>query len=62
LEQYGSELLEITKIYAHADTEHKRSAIAKGTPVTSPLAAKLNAEGFTISDDDTLKQFSGWLK
>jgi site-specific recombinase XerD len=61
-EWLGHEQLETTKIYAHADTEHKRTAIAKATPATSPLAAKLNAERFTISDDATLKQLSGLLR
>ena len=51
--------LETTQIYAHADTEHKRKAIAAATPADNPLHAKLNSERFTISDEDTLKRLVG---
>jgi site-specific recombinase XerD len=55
----GHAHLETTKIYAHADTEHKRMAIAAATPENNPLFAKLNPERFTISDEDTLKRLVG---
>jgi len=45
--------------YAKADTEQKRRAIAKATDESSPLASKLNAERFTVSDDDMLKRLYG---
>lgn len=51
--------LETTQVYAHADTEHKRKAIAAATPPSNPLHAKLSPERFTISDDDTLKRLTG---
>ncbi|MDR0964270.1 MAG: site-specific integrase [Clostridium sp.] len=61
-EWLGHEQLETTKIYAHADTEHKRSAIAKATPSESPLSSKLSAQRFIISDEETLKRLSGLQK
>jgi len=61
-EWLGHSQLETTKIYAHADTEHKRIAIAKATAGSSPLLSKLDPERFTISDDETLKRLTGLLK
>jgi len=58
----GHSQLETTQIYAHADTEHKRIAIAKATPEKSPLFSKLNTERYTINDDDTLKRLVGLRK
>jgi len=55
----GHANLETTQVYAHADTEHKRKAIAAATPADNPLHAKLSPERFTISDDETLKRLSG---
>jgi len=55
----GHSQLETTQIYAHADTEHKRTAIAKATPENSPLFAKLNPERYTITDEDALKRLVG---
>jgi site-specific recombinase XerD len=55
----GHAQLETTLIYAHADTEHKRKAIAAATPPDNPLYAKLNSERFTISDEDTIKRLAG---
>jgi site-specific recombinase XerD len=55
----GHANLETTLIYAHADTEHKRKAIAAATPSNSPLGKKLNPERFIISDDDVIKQLTG---
>jgi len=55
----GHANLETSQIYAHADTEHKRKAIAAATPSGDPLHAKLSPERFTITDDDTLKRLTG---
>ena len=45
----GHSNLETTQIYAHADTEHKRKAIAASTP----------SDKFTESDEETLKKLVG---
>lgn len=55
----GHSQLETTQIYAHADTEHKRKAIAAATPQDNPLYAKLNSARYTVTDDETLKQLAG---
>ena len=55
----GHVKLETTRIYAKADTEQKRKAIANATDKDSPLASKLNADRFIISDDDMLKRLYG---
>lgn len=55
----GHAHLETTQVYAHADTEHKRKAIAAATPLGNPLHAKLGAERFTVSDEETLKRLTG---
>ena len=55
----GHSQLETTQIYAHADTEHKRKAIAAATPHENPLYAKLNSARYTVTDDDTLKKLAG---
>ncbi|GHV17176.1 hypothetical protein FACS18949_05140 [Clostridia bacterium] len=55
----GHSQLETTQIYAHADTEHKRKAIAAATPGDSLLGKKLSPERFTVSDEDTLKRLAG---
>jgi site-specific recombinase XerD len=51
--------LETTQIYAHADTEHKRAAIAAATPPDTPLSSKLNPERFTVNDEEILKRLVG---
>jgi len=58
----GHAQLETTQIYAYADTEHKRTAIAKATPENSPLFSKLNPERYTITDEDALKRLVGLRK
>ncbi|MCL2752106.1 MAG: site-specific integrase [Firmicutes bacterium] len=58
-EWLGHANLETTQIYAHADTEHKRAAIANATPENSLLFSKLNPERLTISDEDMLKRLIG---
>lgn len=55
----GHSQLETTQIYAHADTEHKRKAIASATPVDNPLFSKLNSARYTVTDEDTLKRLTG---
>ena len=54
----GHARYETTLVYAKADTEQKRKAMENANK-SSPLAGKLNAERFTISDDDTLKRLYG---
>lgn len=55
----GHVQLETTQIYAHADTEHKRKAIAAATPQNNPLYSKLNSSRYTVTDDETLKRLTG---
>lgn len=55
----GHANLETTQVYAHADTEHKRKAIADATPAKNPLHAKLSMGRYTVSDEDTLKRLTG---
>ena len=55
----GHSCVETTLIYAHADTEIKRQAIAKAIPEDSELKHFLNAERYTISDEELLKQLCG---
>ena len=55
----GHANVETTQIYAHADTEHKRRAIAAATPPDSSLYKKLASERFTVSDEDMLKRLMG---
>jgi len=55
----GHSQLETTQMYAHADTEHKRKAIAASTPADNPLRAKLNSARYKITDEDTLKRLTG---
>jgi hypothetical protein len=49
-------------IYAHADTEHKRAAIAKATSESSPLFVSLNSERFSVTDEDAPKRLIGLRK
>ena len=58
-EWLGHAQLETTQIYAHADTEQKRKAIAAATPPGNPLHAKLSPDRFTVNDEDTLKRLTG---
>lgn len=55
----GHANLETTLVYAHADTEHKREAIARASQSDSPLAGKLNADRYTVTDEDVLKRLYG---
>lgn len=55
----GHSQLETTQIYAHADTEHKRKAIAAATPQDNPLYSKLNSTRYTVNDDEILKKLTG---
>ena len=58
-EWLGHANIETTKVYAHADTEHKRKAIAAATQPGNPLFEKLNPARFTVTDEDTLKRLAG---
>ena len=55
----GHAQLETTEIYAHADTEHKRKAIAASTPQDNPLYSKLNSTRYTVDDEEMLKRLVG---
>jgi site-specific recombinase XerD len=55
----GHANLETTLIYAHADTEYKREAIAKATTSDSPLVDKIHSDRYTVTDEDTLKRLYG---
>ncbi len=55
----GHSSVRTTLIYAHADTEIKRQAIEKAVPENSELKIFLNAERYTISDEELLKQLCG---
>ncbi len=55
----GHSQLETTQIYAHADTEYKRKAIATATPPDNPLYSKLNSARYTVTDEETLKKLTG---
>jgi site-specific recombinase XerD len=55
----GHANVETTLVYAHADTELKRQAIAAATQQGDPLAAKLNPERYKVSDEETLKKLMG---
>lgn len=54
--------LESSLTYTHADTEHKRTAIAKAAPANLPLFSKLNPERYTITDEEALKRLVGLCK
>jgi len=55
----GHAKLETTLIYAKADTEKKRVAIERATDPNSPLKEHLNAERYTVTDDEILKRLYG---
>jgi integrase/recombinase XerD len=55
----GHAHLETTLIYAHADTELKRKAIEKATPLQNPLKDASPAPQFDVNDDDVLKRLYG---
>jgi len=55
----GHSQLETTLIYAYADTEQKRKAIAAATLKDNPLYAKLNPTRCTVTDEETLKRLTG---
>ena len=55
----GHSKIETTLIYAHADTEKKRLAIAKASDPNGPLKKHLNVERYTISDEEQLKRLYG---
>ncbi|PYG84969.1 site-specific recombinase XerD [Ruminiclostridium sufflavum DSM 19573] len=55
----GHSEVETTLIYAHADTEMKRKAIEAATPKDSPLKEFVNADRFTMNDEDLIKRLYG---
>ena len=55
----GHSELETTLIYAYADTEMKRKAIQAATPDSSPLKQFVNADRYTLNDEDTIKKLYG---
>jgi site-specific recombinase XerD len=55
----GHSHLETALGYAHADTEHKRQAIAAASTQNDLLSKKLNAERFVVSDEEQLKILCG---
>ncbi len=55
----GHAQLETTLVYAHADTEHKRKAIAAATSDGKNSPTNISSKRFTVSDDDTLKRLCG---
>ena len=55
----GHANIETTLVYAHADTELKRQAIAAATQQGDPLASKLNPERYKVTDVETLKKLMG---
>jgi site-specific recombinase XerD len=56
----GHSHIETTRIYAYADTEQKRKAIAAATPPGDPLNKKLSPSRFIVTDEDTLKRLAGF--
>ena len=55
----GHANLEATQIYAHADTEMKRKAIALAMQGSSPDVPYLNSSKFTVTDEEQLKRLYG---
>lgn len=55
----GHSQLETTRIYAYADTEQKRKAIAAATPPGDPLSIRLSPTRFTVTDEAMLKRLMG---
>jgi len=51
--------LETTKVYAHADTELKRKAIASATQQSNPLRTSFNPTRFKVTDEEMLKRLYG---
>jgi site-specific recombinase XerD len=55
----GHANLDTTLVYAHADTEQKRRAIAAATSDGKKSPANISPARFKVSDEDTLKRLSG---
>jgi len=55
----GHSRLETTFIYAYADTEQKRKAIENAIPEDSTLKEYLNADRYSVEDDETIKRLYG---
>ena len=57
----GHAQLETTLVYAHADTEMKRKAIAEATPADSPLGKHVKPTLMKVEDDDLVRRLYGLL-
>lgn len=57
----GHAQLETTLIYAHADTEMKRKAIAEATPADSPLGKHVKPTLMKVEDDDLVRRLYGLI-
>jgi len=55
----GHANLETVRVYAYADTEHKRKAIEKATAKGKKSPADISPKRFTITDEATLKRLAG---
>lgn len=55
----GHAQLETTLVYARADTEMERRELERPVPEDSPLKPFLNAERYTVDDDELLKRLVG---
>jgi lysyl-tRNA synthetase class I len=55
----GHSRLETMFIYAYADTEQKRKAIENAIPEDSTLKEYLNADRYSVEDDETIKRLYG---
>ena len=53
--------LQITLIYAHADTEQKRKAIELAEHSGRTKRKKTSTDRYTVSDEETLKKLYGLL-
>jgi hypothetical protein len=57
--QHGMDLTLVSQLLAHADTEHKRKAIAAAVTDDSPIKSLVNPERFTVDDDEELRRLYG---
>ena len=57
----GHAQLETTLIYAHADTEMKRKAIAEATPADSPLGRHVKPTLMKVENDDLVRRLYGLI-
>jgi len=55
----GHANLQTTLVYAHADTEQKRTAIELATDADNPMKQVGKGVGYHIDDKETLKKLYG---